>query len=187
LLEEGPLHARRIYMGTNPLSGTVGLPTTRWIRRRREAVSRPGLGLRAAGYLNRVLEQWLRALVARYHRLRGRSVIFDRFVCDLYPQRTNGRERPGRRVKRWLMRAGSPKPDLVVLLDAPGEVLYERKGEHSPVRLEAQRRAYLELRSVFPRMVVIDATRDEESVRHAVTSLVWAHRTRATRVSDGLD
>jgi len=69
--------------------------------------------------------------------------------------------------------AAAPKPDLVVFLDAPGELLYARKGEHSPEILEQQRQHYLGLREHIPQMVVVDATRDAEQVRRTVTALIW--------------
>lgn len=67
----------------------------------------------------------------------------------------------------------APKPDLVVFLDAPGEVLYARKGEHSPSILEQQRQHYLGLQQHLPQMVVVDATNNADQVRRTVTSLIW--------------
>jgi thymidylate kinase len=79
-------------------------------------------------------------------------------------------------VKRWLMHAGGVRPDLVLVLDAPGEVLYARKGEHSPDQLERMRRAYAALGGGGTEVVVIDAARDARAVRRTVTSLLWARR-----------
>jgi len=52
-----------------------------------------------------------------------------------------------------------PKPDLVVYLDAPAEVLLERKGEGTLQALERRRGDYLALASVTPNFEVVDASR----------------------------
>jgi len=63
---------------------------------------------------------------------------------------------PYRALELALLRRFVPWPDAVILLDAPGEVLFERKGEHSPEVLERWRQAY---RQVFvPRGAVIVPT-----------------------------
>jgi len=115
---------------------------------------------------------WWRYLKARYHQVRGRLVIFDRYIFDaLLPprQRLNW---PGR-LRRWLLAHACPAPDLVLMLDAPGEVLYARKGEHSATVLEQQRQHYLALRAYLPQMVVVDATRNAEYVRREVMTTIW--------------
>lgn len=126
-------------------------------------------GLRLAGRLTR---QWWRYLIARYHQARGRLVIFDRYTYDtlLPPPKSLSRLR---RWRRWILAHACPAPDLVLLLDVPGEILYARKGEHNATLLEAQRQAYLKLQPHMPQMVVIDATREAEHVRRKVTSLIW--------------
>jgi len=147
---------RAIYMGLYPKRPAASA------RRRM-----PGIGL--AGNL---IRQWGRCLVARYHRARGRMVLFDRYAYDaLIPVA----QRPGRlgRWRRRLLAAACPTPDLVVLLDAPGEVLFSRKREHSAAVLERQRQGYLRLRQRLPQMVAVDATSDVRSVCRRVTSLIW--------------
>ncbi|MFQ5856326.1 MAG: hypothetical protein ACE5LU_11855 [Anaerolineae bacterium] len=127
----------------------------------------PGLGL--AG---RLLTQWWRYFTARYHQARGRLVVFDRYTYDalLAPRQPVDWLR---RLRRWLLAHTCPAPDLVLVLDAPGEVLYARKGEHSAAVLEQQRRRFLELQPRLSQMVVVDATHDAEHVRRRVTSLIW--------------
>jgi thymidylate kinase len=127
----------------------------------------PGLGLS-----HHMLTQWGRYLVARYHQLQGRLVIFDRYTYDaLLPPR-----KPLdllRRARRWLLGHACPAPDVIILLDAPGEMLFARKGEHSATVLEEQRQGYLRLRQRLHRMVVVDATKSADSVRRDVTGLIW--------------
>jgi thymidylate kinase len=171
------LPSRYIYMGTNVEASTVGLPTTRWIAAH---AARPAGGRRSPAWLaarglrfvNNVFEQWYRYGTSYYHLIRGRLVLFDRYVYDS-PSNTRGKRSLKSRARRWLLNAAAPKPDLVVYLDAPGEVLYARKGEHSPDILEKQRQHYLGLQEHLPQMVVIDATTDADNVRRKVTSLIW--------------
>ena len=127
----------------------------------------PGLGLG-----KRVLKQWRGYLLGRWHQARGRLVIFDRYCYDaLLPPR-----QPATRLsklRRWLLGHSCPPPDMVIMLDAPGETLYSRIGEHDVGFLEARRQDYLQLSSRIPRSVVVDASRSEETVRREVTSLIW--------------
>lgn len=126
-------------------------------------------GLRFAG---RLLRLWRNCLVARYHQARGRLVVFDRYVYDalLPPTRELGARG---RVRRWLLAHACPPADLVVLLDAPGELVFGRKGEHSVAVLDEQRRRYLELAIRLPQLVVVDAAQEAEDVRRIVTATIW--------------
>ena len=125
----------------------------------------------------RVATQWGRWLEGAYHRRRGRLVVFDRYTYDaLVPNRF----RHGRRgrARRWVLARSCPPPDLAVLLDAPGHVLYARKGEHDLDLLEQQREAYRALLRRLPRSVVVDASADPERVRPEVTAAVWREYVR---------
>ena len=171
------LPSRYIYMGSNLEASTIGLPTTRWLQAQS---SKPKSGrnmptwmlARGLRFPNTLLEQWYRSGMGYYYLIRGRQVIFDRYAYDAM---IASRQRMSlkTRVRRWLLSSGAPKPDIVVMLDAPGEMLFARKGEHSPTILEAQRQRYLALQPHLPQMVVVDATRGAEDVRRKVTSLVW--------------
>ena len=124
------------------------------------------------GFLGHLLGQWGRYLAARWRQGCGRLVLFDRYPYDsLLPQETS----PGmlRRWRRLLLGRACPAPGLVVVLDAPGEVLFARKGEHSPDVLERQRQGYLALQARLPHAVVIDATSDLRSVCRQVTAAIW--------------
>lgn len=124
------------------------------------------------GIAGRLLTQWQRYLTGRLHQLRRRLVIFDRYTYDaLLPSRQQASKT--KLWRRWLLAYSCPAPDVVIFLDAPGELLYARKKEHSATLLEQQRQGYLALRSTVPQMVVVDATRDPEEVRREVTALIW--------------
>jgi thymidylate kinase len=179
------LPSRYIYMGSNLEASTVGLPTTRWIQSRstrpKKTSQLPAWALaRGLRFVNNLAEQWYRYGTSYYHMVRGRLILFDRYVYDGQLNATRKRSLKTR-ARRWLLSAAAPKPDLVVFLDAPGEVLYARKGEHSPAILEQQRQHYLGLREHIPQMVVVDATRDAEQVRRSVTSLIWRGYARHLR------
>lgn len=154
-----------VYMGLSQ-KGTVTAKPSRM----------PGLG-----FVRRLFTQWQRFLVARYHQGRGRLVIFDRYTYDsLLP--SHRQLNRGQRYRRWIMAHACPAPDLMIVLDAPGEVLYQRKGEHSPAILEQQRQAYLKLQSLVPKMVVLDATHGLEEVRRDAIALIWeAYLARHTK------
>jgi thymidylate kinase len=182
------LPSRYIYMGTNIEASTVGLPTTRWFQARskrpKQAGQMPAWALaRGLRFVNNMVEQWYRYGISYYHSMRGRLILFDRYIYDRQLDATRKRSLKTR-ARRWLLAAAAPKPDLVVFLDAPGELLYARKGEHSPEILEQQRQHYLGLREHIPQMVVVDATRDADQVRQTVTALIW--RSYAKHLRGGL-
>jgi thymidylate kinase len=134
---------------------------------------RPGRSPRGAGLALRIGAQLGRWLGAQAHRLRGRLVLFDRYAYDaLLPARwALG---PRGRLRRWLLGHACPAPRLIVVLDAPGELLHARTGEHDAAVLEAERRAYLRLAHARARAVVIDAAREPDRVRRDVTEAIWA-------------
>ena len=177
LSEEQPLRARQIYMGRNTDAMNVGLPTTAWIAEQKQSlhassgasIHRIIAGLEGA---NRLAEQWYRCAVAHYHRLRGRVVMCDRYIYEASRALSSSSRR--KRLRQWLMRAGAPRPDLIIILDAPGSVLYARKKEHTPERLERMRCTYLELCERFPQTVVVDAAQEPDVVKRRVVSLVWS-------------
>ena len=65
-----------------------------------------------------------------------------------------------------------PRPDVIVFLDAPAEVLHARKGEGTVDLLEQRRLDYLELRDVVPDFVSVDATQPEDDVVESVAKLI---------------
>ena len=127
-------------------------------------------GARLALRIGAQLWRWCRAQALR---LRGRLVLFDRYAYDaLLPARWP--LGPLGRLRRWLLGHACPAPQLIVVLDAPGELLHARTGEHGPVVLEAERRAYLRLAHGRARAIVVDATHEPDRVRRDVTGAIWA-------------
>lgn len=135
------------------------------------------LGVPGLGAPGRLLVLWGRLLRAWYHQMRGRLVIFDRYTYDgLAPP--PGRRSRLRRLSSWVKSQACPTPALVLLLDVPGRVMYERKGDFDPETLEYQRQRFLALRHDIPRLQVLDATRSEAALRIEATKYLWRQYVR---------
>lgn len=146
---------RRVYMGL-------------W--QRRETVS--GAHRVVLDVALRPFVVWRRYLASLGHRAIGRLVIFDRYVYDALLPPTG----PLVRLKRpyfWLLGRLCPAPDLVLLLDVPGEVMHARKGERDAVRLEAEREQFVRLQRRLPNAERVDADRPPEVVLVDVLGRIW--------------
>jgi hypothetical protein len=137
-----------------------------------EAGQRPSLTSRGLAIAGRPFSIWWRYLTAQYHQALGRLVIFDRYVYDaLRPPQP-----PLVGLKRlyfWLLAHACPAPDLALVLDAPAEVAYARKGENSREELEVEREEFLALSPRIPRVEIVDARGGEESIRADATERIW--------------
>jgi len=185
-----PRPVKYLYMGINIGSSNVALPTSRFIefvkRLRRK---KPGAGRarsaslhdRAAGkprllaslwagarLVNRLAEEWYRQFLAWKYRRRGQIVVYDRhfkFDFELEAANLNGNAlRWTDWLHRWCLAHLYPRPDLVIYLDAPAEVLYARKGEASLQYLESRRQAFLRQGEKERNFVTVDATRPLDQV-----------------------
>ena len=182
-----------VYMGVNRDSQTHALPTMRWARRRLPPIPDAGAAAppvagearrgRAALRLRRLvtrvhllLDQAYRVGVGMRARRRGRTVIFDRYVYDAeVDAAVVGRDGREQRLLRWIRRR-FPAPDLVVVLDAPGDVLFARKGEHDVERLERLRRAYAAIAADVPAVAVIDVRQDAAAVLSDAVAAIEGRR-----------
>ncbi len=121
---------------------------------------------------------WGNYLAALVHRARGRLVIFDRYTYDaLLPPR--GRLSPLMAASRWLRAHLLPPPDLVLVLDVPGAVMFARKGEHDPAHLEAERQAYLALQRRIANAEIVDGARPPAAVGADVVERIWRRQVMA--------
>lgn len=194
LVSREPFPVRYIYMGVNAASSNISLPTTRLVyemkvrkvrRRRQETgedvgapVSLHGLKHRrddrgkvwaAARLLNRLAEESLRLAVSIWYQARGYVVIYDRhFVFD-YGASSN---RMSDRIHRWFLEKVYPKPDLVLFLDAPPEMLFARKPEVPVSYLEQRREAYLRSGESVGRFETVDAAQSLDNVYEDVVDRV---------------
>jgi thymidylate kinase len=186
-----PVPVKYIYMGVNSSASNHLLPTTRlarWIKRKvraqpdnsgprdpdRPSPPRPvwkrvlRAPKSALSLVNRLAEEWYRQTLAWRAERRGAVVIFDRhYFSDFHAYdiaRTPHAKPVGQRLHGWLLQRFYPRPDLVILLDAPGDVLLARKGEGTAELLERRRRDYLSLREIVKHFAVVDATRPADEV-----------------------
>jgi thymidylate kinase len=120
----------------------------------------------------RFLIFWCRYLLAQYHQARGRLVIFDRYIYDSaiptpYPLNWL------KRAYRWIDGHTVPPPDLVLVLDAPGDMMYQRKGEYSPEQLEDWRHHFLALQDRITKLEIVDTSQPKDTVRADVINRIW--------------
>jgi thymidylate kinase len=201
LPDEIDLPLRSIYMGINGDASALMLPTTRaalalkrtrgdapdmvagTLRGERKPPPRGALGraraaLRSGARLAVWLsEEWFRQLVAWYHcRLRGRVVVFDRhFFADYYDHDVagaGGRQPLAGRIHGFVLDRLYPKPDLVICLDAPAELLFRRKHEASVEWLARRREDYLRMGELVPHFVRVDASKPLDQVTASVAGAI---------------
>jgi thymidylate kinase len=169
-----------LYMGVSPDSSNRLLPTTRAahaLKRSRPGTPRRGLrrSVRSALRLaNRVAEEWYRQLIAVGQLRRGRIVVFDRhFAADFHASDvTDPRRSLSRRLHGFLLTHLYPRPDLVVFLDAPPEVLFARKGEGTVASLTRRRDEYRRLGAMLEHFAVVEATQPLAQVVETVADLI---------------
>lgn len=200
LQQISPLPMKYVYMGVNLESSNLVLPTTRLfleIKGRRgqrpdlsvprnvdgQSQARQGLKKRAAGGLksalrlvNLMAEEWFRQLIVWYYKLRGYSVLFDRhFYIDYYDHdiaSTDSKRSLTSRIHGFMLQKLYPKPDLVIFLDAPTEILYARKPEGTIRLLEDKRREYVRLREIMKNSAVVDVSQPFDTVVSQVSELI---------------
>jgi thymidylate kinase len=202
LESELPMRARYLYMGVNQDASNRMLPTTRLVRMikrargaerdvggppdpsrltaprptqlRRRILARARAGARLT---NRLAEEWYRQLLASWYVRRGEIVIFDRhFFSDYYAHDVAGEPELSlsRRIHGLVLSHLYPKPDLVVFLDAPAEILLARKGEGTLETLSRRRDEYRQLAPLTKHFVTVDATRPVDEVSREVVQHVRA-------------
>lgn len=139
-----------------------------WRESRFEAQLRRIFGARLALRLVNLMVK--RGLIA-WHRRRGHLVLLDRYTLDADLPSDDLDLKA--RISAMLVRRTNADPEMMILLDAPADVMYARKGEHGLVELQLRREAYLTMTRRFPQMVVIDAEQSREAVRRQATELIW--------------
>ena len=113
------------------------------------------------------------------HLIRSTLVLLDRCYHDLLVDPK--RYRYG--GPAWVARAVGwfiPRPQLVVLLDAPPDVLYSRKRELPFEEIARQREAYLELTRNLSNGYVVDASKPLDEVVASVERLILDYMAERT-------
>jgi thymidylate kinase len=186
-----PIPTKYIYMGVNLESSNLVLPTTRLIleikrmrggrpdmagppdptrsrpqiRSRWKRVFREMKSLLRMG--NLIAEEWYRQIVVWRYLKRGYVVLCDRHFFPEYYEHDIANNEPGRSLARRLhgfVLRRFPRPDVVICLDAPAEVLQARKGEGTLESLEARRRQYLAMEGVVDHFTRVDVRQSQAEV-----------------------
>jgi len=123
---------------------------------------------------------------ARHQIAKNMLILNDRHIMELVVDparyRFNG--------PIWLARLFgrlAPQPDLVILLEAPTEVLQTRKQEVPPEETERQRRAYIELVQGTKKGHVVNADQPIDDVVRDVNSIIFDFMSARTRKRLKLD
>jgi thymidylate kinase len=119
---------------------------------------------------------WLEFLLGSHLRMRpiafrGGLVLIDRYYYDFFVDQRRYRLQ----VPQFLVQLGYvflKKPDLVLLLDAPGEVLQSRKKEVPLAETERQRRAYRAVVEGFCNGRIINAAQSQEQVAADIRKVI---------------
>jgi thymidylate kinase len=192
LQASGSVPFKYLYMGIDIPASNITLPGGRWIARRASSKDRrseangagpggqpAGTGSRRGGvraFLRlgyRLADEWFRQLVSWSYQGRGFAVLHDRhFVFDFAPEIAGSRVPLDRRIHAWCLRHLYPRPDLVILLDAPGALLFARKGESTIEELERRRQGFRTIAARTSRFVTVDATRPLPVVYAEVERLI---------------
>ena len=118
--------------------------------------------------------------------IRSTLVLFDRHYCDILVDprryRYGGPGWLAGMLSRWTF-LGNP---VVICLDAPEDVILERKREVSREEITRQREAYRRLAGRLPRSYVVDAARPLADVAADVTRIVLGALTARTAARLGL-
>jgi thymidylate kinase len=116
---------------------------------------------------------------------RGGLVLIDRFYYDFFVDQRRYRLR----VPQPIVRLGHyflKKPDLVVLLDAPAELLQHRKREVPLAETERQRAAYLDVVRNLRNGRIVDATQPPEKVCADIKRAILDFMAQRTRQRWGI-
>jgi thymidylate kinase len=200
--------ATYMYMGVNWEASDQLLWSTRLMQRlRRKGAGTPGYGglrssataetprpltrrVLASGWsglalANRLAEEWHRQFLAWRCVRHGVIVIFDRhFFPDYFADDIAAPNRSlGRRLHGFLLDRVYPKPDVLIYLDAPPELLHARKGEGTLESLEQRRQDYLDLARYVRHFVTIDASRPLDQVVRDATQAIESFATKSAALS----
>lgn len=184
LAEDQLIPLKYVYMGINKHASNVMLPTTRMLWAAQQALGRgqdqggppdPSRRPRPAGFrarlvseiksglrlVNQIAEEWYRQLRAASYRRQGYVVLYDRhFFADYYAHDIagNGHNRSwASRLHGYVLNHLYPRPDLLILLDAPAAVLYARKQEGSVELIEKRQEEYRHLADQGLEVVTVNA------------------------------
>lgn len=112
-------------------------------------------------------------------KIKRKLVIFDRYYYDYFADIYRYHYSFPKFVPRLFLFM-IPSPDLTFILDAPAEVLFERKKELPIEELKRQREAFLKFAHNRKNVIVIDANRPIKDVVTDVTSKILRSKNKRT-------
>jgi thymidylate kinase len=125
----------------------------------------------SASVLRKAMWYWSRLLPAYVAAWRGDIVLCDRHPIEVLAVRPD-RAKPAQAIERFLARRLMPRPDALILLDAPAEILFQRKGEHSIPLLELWRMTYADVFVPLGGTIVATNGSPAAATAHA-SEVVW--------------
>ena len=199
VIQQLTIPAKYVYMGVNLENSNLVLPTTRlFLELKRLRGGRPDMvgppdptrikkksknpikrflstAKTSLRLTNLMAEEWFRQCVVWLYQRRGNIVLFDRhFFIDYYAHdiADGANIALPNRVHGMMLKKLYPRPDLVIMLDAPAEVLFARKQEGTIELLNIRRQEYLDIQSVISNFHVVDATQSLEDVTQQVLGII---------------
>lgn len=201
LEEFSPLPCKYLYMGQRIRSSNVVLPTTRLAlylesqilskknekpketqtRRSNDLDShyskrKRGLVRIYLSLLNRILEAYSRQMLSWIYQLQGYIVVYDRhFLIEAAAEAANSRGKKDNslhQLEYWIFRYFYPRPDLIIFLDVPYQVLFDRDNMTGHASWERRRTAILETGKRLENFAVVDANRPLERVITDITKII---------------
>jgi thymidylate kinase len=117
-------------------------------------------------------------------KLAGQLVIYDRYLPDILVDPVRYRlPVANNRFAAWLV-TFAPRPDLCVLLDAPADVVHQRKGELPLLESRRQRIAYMKLFEGLPCKLLVNADATVTEVSRLVAVGICSLETEPLSQSD---
>ena len=131
---------------------------------------------RAVRSFNYLIDVLYRLVYSWIYQLRGYLVIYDRYYLFMAAPEVHGERRVFQhwidQLLYWIFDKIYPEPDIVVFLDAPPDILYERKPEGKLDYLEKRRIATIEQGKRTANFVVLDATQPIDLVYKAFEEII---------------
>lgn len=131
-------------------------------------------GLPLGYFAHQLAQTAARSARACWWRSRGRVVLTDRHALDSLAATDRDRLTAREHAKRALLRRLAVAPDLLLVLDAPAEVLHGRKAEHTLETTERLRTGFAGVARQHPRSVLVDVRENLCTVTTTATSSIWA-------------
>lgn len=112
-------------------------------------------------------------------KMKKKLVIFDRYYYDYFADMKRYRYNLSTKWA-WAFRFIIPKPDLIIVLDAPSDVIYKRKQELEKSEIERQRKEFRKIIRAYSNAILIDANDEKENVIAKVTQCILEKQAQKT-------